>query len=38
VGNHYDVDGNLDSTKLKIPNLQFKNDLKAYLEREKKVD
>jgi hypothetical protein len=38
VGNHDDVDGDLDSIKLKIPNLQCKNDLNVYLEREKKVD
>ena len=33
-----DMDGDLDTIKLKIPNFQGKNDLEAYLEWEKKVD
>jgi len=32
------MDKDLDSSKPKIPNFQGKNDLKAYLEWEKKVD
>ena len=32
MGNYKDVDGDLDSVKLKIPNFQGKNDLEAYLE------
>jgi hypothetical protein len=32
------MDRDLDSIKSKIPNFQGKNDLKAYLEWEKKVD
>ena len=33
-----DMDGDLDTIKLKIPNFQGKNDPEAYLEWEKKVD
>jgi hypothetical protein len=32
------MEGELDTIKLKIPNFQGKNDPKAYLEFEKKVD
>jgi len=32
------VDGDLDTIKVKILNFQCKNDPKAYLEWEKKVD
>jgi hypothetical protein len=38
LGNYEDVDKDLDSIKLKIPNSQGKNDLEMYLEWEKKVD
>jgi len=33
-----DMDGDLDTFKLKIPNFQGKNDPEAYLEWEKRVD
>ena len=36
MGNYEDMDG--DTIKMKIPNFQGKNDLKAYLEWEKKVN
>jgi hypothetical protein len=35
-GNHYHMDDDLDFIKLKIPSFQFKNDLEACLEWEKK--
>jgi len=38
VGGHADLDGDLDTIKLKIPFFQGKNDPEAYLEWEKKVD
>jgi hypothetical protein len=38
MGTYEDMDGNLDTIKLKIPNFQGKNDPKACLEWEKKVD
>ena len=38
MGNYEDVDGDLDTIKLKIPIFQGKNDHKIYLEWEKKVD
>ena len=38
MGNYEDVDGDLDTIKLKIPNFQGKNDPKAYLKWEKKAD
>ncbi|KAL3566435.1 hypothetical protein D5086_031850 [Populus alba] len=38
VGGHADLDGDLDTIKLKIPSFQGKNDPEAYLEWEKKVD
>ena len=38
MGTYEDMDGDLDTIKLKIPNFQGKNDPKAYLEWEKKVD
>jgi hypothetical protein len=38
MGNYEDVDGDLDTIKVKILNFQCKNDPKAYLEWEKKVD
>jgi len=38
MGNYEDVDVDLDSIKLKIPNFQGKNDCEAYLKWEKKVD
>jgi hypothetical protein len=38
MGTYEDMDGDLDTIKLKIPNFQGKNDLEAYLEWEKKVD
>jgi hypothetical protein len=38
MGTYEDMDGDLDTIKLKIPNFQGKNDPGAYLEWEKKVD
>jgi len=38
MGTYKDMDGDLDTIKLKIPNFQGKNDPEAYLEWEKKVD
>jgi len=38
MGNYEDVDRDLDSIKLKIPNFQGKIDSKVYLVWEKKVD
>ena len=38
MGTYEDMDGELDTIKLKIPNFQGKNDLEVYLEWEKKVD
>jgi hypothetical protein len=38
IGTYEDMDGDLDTIKLKIPNFQGKNDPEAYLEWEKKVD
>jgi len=38
MGTYEDMDGDLDTVKLKIPNFQGKNDPEAYLEWEKKVD
>jgi len=38
MGTYEDMDGDLDTIKLKIPNFQGKNDPDAYLEWEKKVD
>ena len=38
LGNYEDVDGDLDSIKLKILNSQGKNDPETYLKWEKKVD
>jgi len=38
MGTYEDMDGELDTIKLKIPNFQGKNDPDAYLEWEKKVD
>jgi len=38
MGTYEDMDGDLDTIKLKIPNFQGKNDPEAYLEWEKKVD
>ena len=38
MGNYEDVDGDLDTIKLKIPIFYGNNDPKAYLEWEKKVD
>jgi hypothetical protein len=38
MGNYEDMDGDLNSIKLKIPNFQGKNNPDAYLEWEKKVD
>jgi hypothetical protein len=38
VSGHDDLDGDWDGIKLKIPSFQGKNNPKAYLEREKKVD
>jgi len=38
MGTYEDMDGDLDTIKLKIPNFQGKNNPKAYLEREKKGD
>ena len=35
---HEEMDGDLNTIKLKIPNFQGKNDPEAYLEWEKKVD
>jgi hypothetical protein len=37
MGTYEDMDGDLDTIKLKIPNFQGKIDLEAYLEWEKKV-
>ena len=36
-GRHGDVDGDLSSIKIKIPNFRGKNDPEAYLEWEKKI-
>jgi hypothetical protein len=36
--NYEDMDGDLDTIKLKIPNFQGKNDPEVYLEWVKKVD
>ena len=38
MGTNEDMDRDLDTIKLKIPNFQGKNDPGAYLEWEKKVD
>jgi hypothetical protein len=38
MGTYENMDGDLDTIKLKIPNFQGKNDPEAYLEWEKKVD
>jgi len=38
MGSYEDMDGDLDTIKLKIPNFQGKNDPEAYLEWEKKVN
>ena len=38
MGTYEDMDRDLDTIKLKIPNFQGNNDLEAYLEWEKKVD
>jgi hypothetical protein len=38
MGNYEDMDGDLDTIKLKILNFQGKNDPEAYLEWEKKID
>ena len=38
MSTYEDMDGDLDTIKLKIPSFQGKNDLEAYLEWEKKVD
>jgi hypothetical protein len=38
MGTYEDMDGDLNTIKLKIPNFQGKNDPEAYLEWEKKVD
>jgi hypothetical protein len=38
MGTYKDMDRDLDTIKLKIPNFQGKNDPEAYLEWEKKVD
>jgi hypothetical protein len=38
MGTNEDMDRDLDTIKLKIPNFQGKNDPEAYLEWEKKVD
>jgi len=38
MGTYEDMDGDLDTIKLKIPNFQGKNDPEAYLEWEKKID
>ena len=38
MGTYEDMDGDLDTIKLKIPSFQGKNNLEAYLEWEKKVD
>ena len=38
MGNYEDMDGDLDTIKLKILNFQVKNDPEAYLEWEKKID
>ena len=38
MGTYEDMDGDLDTIKLKIPSFQGKNDPEAYLEWEKKVD
>jgi len=38
MGTYKDMDGDLVTIKLKIPNFQGKNDPRAYLEWEKKVD
>ena len=38
MSTYEDMDGDLDTIKLKIPSFQGKNDLEVYLEWEKKVD
>ena len=38
ISTYEDMDGDLDTIKLKIPSFQGKNDPEAYLEWEKKVD
>jgi hypothetical protein len=38
IGNNKNIDRDLDSIKLKIPNFQGKSDLEAYSEWKKKVD
>jgi len=38
MGTYEDMDGDLDTIKLEIPNFQGKNYPEAYLEWEKKVD
>ena len=38
MSTYEDMDGYLDTIKLKIPSFQGKNDPEAYLEWEKKVD
>jgi len=38
MGTYEDMDGDLDTIKLKIPNFQGKNNPEAYLEWEKKLD
>ena len=38
ISTYEDIDGDLDTIKLKIPSFQGKNDPEAYLEWEKKVD
>ena len=38
MGTYEDMDGDLDTIKLKIPNFQGKNNPEANLEWEKKVD
>jgi hypothetical protein len=36
MGNYEEMDGDLDTIKLKIPNFQGKNDPEVYLEWEKR--
>ena len=38
MSTYKDMDGDLNTIKLKIPSFQSKNDPEAYLEWEKKVD
>jgi len=38
MGTYKDMDGDLETIKLKISNFQGKNDHEAYLEWEKKVE